>query len=80
MAAFCLAERSKLSTEPFGSLPDVLDAAQLAETLHLSRAGAYNLLNQTDFPTLRIGGRKMVMKHDLLDWLRRHTNRIGQDT
>ena len=64
----------------FELLPDVLDAAQLAETLHLSRTGAYNLLNQADFPTLRIGGRKMVMKHDLIDWLRRHTNRNGQDT
>ena len=69
-----------ISKEPFESLPDVLDASQLAETLHLSRAGAYNLLNQTGFPTLHIGGRKMVMKHDLLDWLRLHTNRTGQDT
>ena len=67
-----------MSTGPFESLPDVLDAAQLAETLHLSRAGAYNLLNQAGFPTLRIGGRKMVMKHDLIAWLRQHTNRMGQ--
>ena len=63
-----------INKEPFESLPDVLDAAQLAETLHLSRAGAYNLLNRADFPTLHIGGRKMVMKHDLIDWLRQHTN------
>ena len=54
-----------------------MDAKQLAEALHLSKAGAYNLLNSPDFPTLRIGGRKLVMKHDLLEWLRSHTNGKG---
>ena len=67
-----------MSNIPFETLPDVLDVSLLAETLHLSRAGAYNLLNQTDFPTLRIGGRKMVMKHDLIEWLNRHTNKPGE--
>ena len=65
---------------PFESLPDVLAVAQLAEALHLSRSGAYNLLNHPDFPTLRIGGRKMVMKQDLIEWLRRHTNQVNQTT
>ena len=50
-----------MSTEPFESLPDVLDVTLLAEALHLSKAGAYNLLNGPDFPTLHIGGRKLVM-------------------
>lgn len=63
-----------MSKEPFENLPDVLDVSQLAEVLHLSCAGAYNLLNQPDFPTLRIGGRKLVMKQDLIEWLRQHTN------
>ena len=63
-----------MSKEPFENLPDVLDVSQLAEALHLSRAGAYNLLNQPDFPTLRIGGRKLVMKQNLIEWLRQHTN------
>ena len=69
-----------MSTVPFESLPDVLDVAQLAGTLHLSRAGAYNLLNQADFPTLRIGGRKMVMKLDLIEWLRQHANPVKRTT
>jgi len=42
-----------------------------------SKAGAYNLLNAEDFPTLKIGGRKLVMKQDLLLWLKKHTN--GQE-
>ena len=50
-----------MSREPFETMPDVMDAKQLAEALQISKAGAYNLLNSPDFPTLRIGGRKLVM-------------------
>lgn len=64
-----------MSKEPFETMPDVMDAKQLAQVLHLSRAGAYNLLNRMDFPTLRIGGRKLVMKNDLITWLKSQTNR-----
>ena len=66
-----------MSREPFEAMPDVMDAKQLAEALHLSKAGAYNLLNTDDFPTLKIGGRKLVMKQELLLWLKKHTN--GQE-
>ena len=66
-----------MSREPFETMPDVMDAKQLAQALQISKAGAYNLLNDLDFPTLRIGGRKLVMKQDLLDWLRSHTNGKG---
>ena len=64
-----------MSREPLETMHDVMDAKQLAEALHISKAGAYNLLNSPDFLTLRIGGRKLVMKQDLLDWLRSHTHR-----
>ena len=56
------------------ALPDVLDAGQLAEVLHLSRSGAYNLLNKPDFPTLHVGGKKMVVKQALIEWMHRNTN------
>lgn len=49
--------------------PEVLNATQLAELLGISRAGAYNLLNRADFPTLCIGGRKLVVRTHLLDWM-----------
>ena len=42
------------------ALPDVLDAGQLAEVLHLSRSEAYNLLNKPDFPTLHVGGKRWL--------------------
>ena len=64
-----------MSKEPFETMPDVMDAKQIAEALQISKAGAYNLLNSPDFPTLRIGGRKLVMKSELILWLKSHTNR-----
>lgn len=64
-----------MNREPFETMPDVMDAKQIAEALQISKAGAYNLLNSPDFPTLRIGGRKLVMKSELILWLKRHTNR-----
>ena len=64
-----------MSKEPFETMPDVMDAKQLAQALQISKAGAYNLLNDPDFPTLRIGGRKLVMKTELLEWLKSRTNR-----
>lgn len=63
--------------EPFAAFPDVMNVRELAAALHLSRAGAYNLMNEPDFPTLKIGGRKLVMKQDLTAYLRRHTNGGG---
>ena len=61
--------------QPFETMPDVMDAKHLAEALQISKAGAYNLLNDPGFPTLRIGGRKLVMKNELVEWLKSHTNR-----
>ena len=58
----------------FNDLPDILDATQIASALRISRAGAYNLLSRDDFPTLHIGRRKLVMKNDLIAWLKSHTN------
>lgn len=64
-----------MSREPFETMPDVMDAKQLAQVLQISKAGAYNLLNDPDFPTLRSGGRKLVMKNELVEWLKSRTNR-----
>ena len=64
-----------MSKEIFADFPDVLTAEQLASVLQISKSGAYALLNRSDFPTLQIGGRKMVMKKDLLEWLNSRTNR-----
>ena len=60
--------------ELFEDMPDVMDARHLAQALRISRASAYNLLNSDDFPTLRIGKRKLVMRDDLIAWLKSQTN------
>ena len=74
-AAFSCGKGDFMSREPFEAMPDVMDAKQLAEALQISKAGAYNLLSSPDFPTLRIGGRKLVMKNELVEWLKSRTNR-----
>ena len=61
-------------------MSDVIDAKQIAQALHLSRAGAYNLMNNPSFPTLLIGGRKLVMKQDLIIWLKSRTQANVNDT
>ena len=66
-----------MSNEVFSAFPDVINAEQLAVVLQISKSGAYALLNRSDFPTLRIGGRKLVMKADLLEWMRSRTNKIN---
>ncbi len=64
-----------MSREIFEQLPDVLDAKHLAEALSISKSGAYALMNQKGFPVLKIGGRKLVTKPDLIVWIRDHTGR-----
>ena len=55
--------------------PDVLNAEQLAAMLGISRAGAYQLMNRADFPTLCIGKRKPAPKDKVLAWIDRQTER-----
>ena len=63
-----------MSREPFETMPDVMNAQQLAQALQISKAGAYNLLSSPDFPTLRIGGRNGD-ESELMEWLKSRTNR-----
>ena len=63
-----------MSDQIFNDLPDILDATQIAFALRISRASSYNLLSSADFPTLHISKRKLVMKADLIQWLKSHTN------
>ena len=61
----------------YEQLPAVLNAEQLAHTLGISRAGAYQLLDRDSFPTLRIGKRMLVPKDKLIVWIDKHS---GGDT
>ena len=57
----------------YENLPTVLNANQLSEVLGISRAGAYQLLHQSCFPTLRIGKRLLVPRDKLIAWIDRNT-------
>ena len=57
------------SFSSFNDLPLVLNAAQLAGVLNISRANAYNLLHREDFPTLHIGQRMLVSRDKLVQWM-----------
>ena len=57
------------------NIPDVLTAKDLQAYLHISRAGAYNLLNRADFPTLHIGKRKLVTLRNLQEWMTKNTRK-----
>ena len=62
-----------MNTTILENYPDILTAKHLQEILHISRAGAYNLMNIADFPTLIIGRSKRAQKNRLLEWLDSHT-------
>ena len=63
----------------YDNLPAVLNANQLAAALGISRAGAYQLLNTSTFPTLRIGKRLLVPKDKLVEWIEQNTGGINGD-
>jgi predicted DNA-binding transcriptional regulator AlpA len=63
----------KTKYKTLDELPVTLSATDVAETLGLSRAGAYNLINSRGFPTLQIGSRKIVPKQKFIEWINQHT-------
>ncbi|MED3575785.1 helix-turn-helix domain-containing protein [Cytobacillus praedii] len=52
-----------------GELPSVLKAKDISQFLNVSIRFAYEIMEHTDFPTIRIGRSKRVMKQDFLNWI-----------
>jgi len=65
------------SQTSYEQLPLMLNANQLAATLGISRAGAYELMHSKGFPTLRIGKRMLVQKDQLARWIDRQSGSGG---
>jgi len=57
----------------YDQLPIMLNANTIAQTLGISRAGAYELMHSDGFPTLRIGKRMMVSKEHFIEWIEQHS-------
>jgi len=56
--------------------PVILTAKDISEILKVSKPTAYSLMNQVDFPLLRIGRCKRVLRDNFFEWLsnRRDSN------
>ena len=53
----------------YDQLPLTLQASDLSSILGISRAGAYELMHQSGFPTLFIGKRMVVPRDKFLQWM-----------
>lgn len=47
----------------------MLMSAKDIQKMGISRAMAYQILNRTDIPILKIGERKLIKRDDFLTWL-----------
>lgn len=50
-------------------LPNVLKPADVAKFLNVSTRYGYEIMERSDFPTIRIGRTKRVMKDDFIKWI-----------
>jgi predicted DNA-binding transcriptional regulator AlpA len=58
-------------------LPITLNATEIAQTLGISKAMAYNLLRSQGFPTLKIGSRLIVSKTAFIMWIEQNSGNVG---
>ena len=45
---------------------------EAAAALGVSRRTMYDLINREDFPTLKVGSRRLISRELLADWVRTH--------
>jgi len=48
----------------------VYNVTEAAEALGISRRSMYDLMHREDFPTLKVGGRRLISKELLAEWVR----------
>ena len=66
----------KETFKSYEDLPLMLSVPEMAATLGISRAGAYELARSEGFPALRIGTRIVVPKDKLQEWVDKQTEKI----
>ena len=57
----------------YDDLPLFLNAAMVAKVLGIAPSSAYELMHESDFPTLKIGSRIIVPKEEFVEWVEQHT-------
>lgn len=58
----------------YEELPLFLNARMVAQVLGIAPSSAYELMHESSFPVLKIGGRMMVPKEKFIEWVERNTN------
>ena len=61
----------------YDELPMFINATLLAQLFGVSRASAYELMSERDFPSFRIGKRILVTKENLVEWIEGHSKKGG---
>ena len=57
-----------------------LSITETAAVLGLSRPSVYRLIHRGDFPAFSVGGRTLVSRELLADWVRRQAESGGNET
>ena len=60
----------------YDELPLLLNVKQLADLLGVSDSSVYELIQEDDFPSLRISKRIVVPKEELHKWISTHTKGV----
>ena len=60
----------------YDELPLLLNVKQLAELLGVADSSVYELIQEDDFPSLRIGKRIVIPKEELRNWISAHTKGV----
>lgn len=53
----------------------VYNVTEAAQALGISRRAMYDLINRKDFPTLKVGSRRLIPRELLSDWIREQAER-----
>ena len=60
----------------YDELPLLLNVKQLADLLGVSDSSVYELIQESDFPSLRIGKRIVIPKEELREWISARTKEV----
>ena len=61
----------------YDELPMFINADLLAELFGVSRASAYELMREKNFPSFRIGKRILVSRENLIAWVESRSEKGG---
>lgn len=67
----------KSMIKSYDELPMFINADLLAELFGVSRASAYELMRERDFPSFRIGKRILVSRENLIAWVESRSEKGG---